>query len=179
MCLGALACCFGSAACSLCCSCLPSIKTSTGTRLMYMLFLLLVTGVSIAMLSSEVQDGLRKIPFYQTICEKLASQNQTSCNIVVGYEAVYKIMFGMACFFFLMMILVFGVRNTKDCRSGLQNGFWFFKFLALFGLCIGAFYIPDTEMFVKVMSFLVKSHEKKSDCKIVDSLFCLLPFFVL
>ena len=35
------------------------------------------------------------------------------------------------------------VRSSSDPRSGLQNGFWFFKYLALIGICVGAFYIPS------------------------------------
>lgn len=155
MCLGSLVCCVGSAACSLCCSCLPAIKTSTGTRLMYTFFLVLVTGVSIAMLSSAVQEGLEKIPFYKEICNSLNSgENPVDCKNLLGYEAVYKMMFGMACFFFLMMILTFGIKNTKDCRSWLQNGFWLFKFLALVGLCVGAFFIPDAQLFLKVWMYI-------------------------
>ena len=32
-------------------------------------------------------------------------------------------MFGVACFYFLMMVLVFGVSSSKDCRAKIQNGY--------------------------------------------------------
>jgi hypothetical protein len=35
------------------------------------------------------------------------------------------------------------VRSSEDPRAMIQNGFWFFKYLALIGICVGAFYIPS------------------------------------
>uniref|UniRef100_H2YQ96 Serine incorporator 5 n=1 Tax=Ciona savignyi TaxID=51511 RepID=H2YQ96_CIOSA len=103
--IGQVACCCGSAACSLCCACCPSIKTSTGTRLMYMFYLVICTAVSCVMLSSTVQESLKSIWFYAQLC---ATQG-VNCNAIVGVEAVYKLMFGATCFFFLMMIITFGI----------------------------------------------------------------------
>ncbi|XP_076802814.1 serine incorporator 5-like [Clavelina lepadiformis] len=148
-----LACCCGSAACSLCCSCLPSMKTSTGTRLMYMFFLVLATAVSCVMLSSSVQEGLRSLWFYQQLCASI-EDNAVNCSALLGAEAVYKIMFGTACFFFLLIVLTFGINNTQDCRASLQNGFWFIKFLILAGICTGAFFIPNTTTFVQVWRYI-------------------------
>ena len=42
-----------------------------------------------------------------------------------------------------MMILMLCVKRSKDPRSGIQNGFWFFKILIIIGICIGAFFIPN------------------------------------
>lgn len=65
-----------------------------------------------------------QIPFYEEICRSItnATSDEGKCNLLLGYESVYKLMFGMACFFFLMMILTIGIKNTKDCRAGIQNG---------------------------------------------------------
>lgn len=49
----------------------------------------------------------------------------------------------MASFFFLFTLIMVYVRTSNDIRSGLQNGFWFFKYVALIGICVGAFYIPS------------------------------------
>ncbi len=49
----------------------------------------------------------------------------------------------MACFYLLFCLIMVYVRTSRDPRSGLQNGFWFFKYLALIGICVGAFYIPS------------------------------------
>nr|CAB3265985.1 serine incorporator 5-like [Phallusia mammillata] len=146
--IGQVACCCGSAACSLCCSCLPSIKTSTGTRLMYMFFLVIVTAISCIMLSSTVQTSLQGSTIFTQFCSIVNSPRD--CAVLFGVDAVYKIMFGAACFYFLFLLITIGISSTKDCRAGIHNGFWFLKFLALAGLCIGAFFIPDSSMFVQV-----------------------------
>lgn len=46
-----------------------------------------------------------------------------ACESIVGYSSVYRIQFSMACFFFLMMIIMLGVKRSKDPRSGIQNGY--------------------------------------------------------
>ncbi|KAB7496154.1 Serine incorporator 1 [Armadillidium nasatum] len=120
----ALACCCGSAACSLCCSACPSCKNSTSSRIMYAIMLLLGTVVCCIMLSPGLQDALSK---------------------AVGYLAVYRMCFAMTMFFFAMAIIMIGVKSSKDPRAGIQNGFWAFKYLILIGIAIGAFFIPGGE----------------------------------
>lgn len=73
-----------------------------------------------------------------TIQESLAD-----CQKVVGFQAVYRICFGLACFFFLMCILMIKVESSKDPRSAIQNGFWFFKIIIVVGIAIGALFIPN------------------------------------
>nr|XP_002126357.1 serine incorporator 5-like [Ciona intestinalis] len=148
--VGQVACCCGSAACSLCCACCPSIKTSTGTRLMYMFYLVICTAVSCVMMSSSVQESLKSIWFYNQICASAG----VNCEAIIGVEAVYKLMFGAACFFFLLMIITFGVKNSSDCRASIQNGFWFFKFLILAGSCIGMFFVPNTTTFIQAILYI-------------------------
>lgn len=55
-----LACCCGSAACSCCCNCCPKIKQSTGTRIMYALYFLLVTIICVIMMSPTVEKELKE-----------------------------------------------------------------------------------------------------------------------
>ena len=38
---------------------------------------------------------------------------------------------------------MYGVRSSKDPRSGIQNGFWGIKVLIYIGLIVGAFFIPS------------------------------------
>ena len=38
---------------------------------------------------------------------------------------------------------MYGVRCSKDPRSGIQNGFWGIKVLIYIGLIVGAFFIPS------------------------------------
>uniref|UniRef100_A0AAY4BLY2 Serine incorporator 5 n=1 Tax=Denticeps clupeoides TaxID=299321 RepID=A0AAY4BLY2_9TELE len=148
-----LACCCGSAACSLCCGCCPKIKQSTGTRFMYALFFLLVTSVCVIMMSLTVEKEIRDtVPFYTELCDKLnAGEN---CKTLVGYSAVYKVCFGMACFFFFFFIFTLRVRSSTGCRAAVHNGFWLFKFLALLACCTGGFFIPDQDTFLEVWRYV-------------------------
>jgi serine incorporator 1/3 len=141
------ACCFGSAACSLCCSACPTSRNSTVTRIAYAMLLLLGTVVACVMLSPVITEQLQKIP---GLCQSfevagLPVMDKTlDCQALVGYTAVYRICFAMACFFFLFAIIMIRVKTSKDPRSAIQNGFWFFKILILVGICVGAFFIKNS-----------------------------------
>ncbi|XP_014846199.1 PREDICTED: serine incorporator 1-like [Poecilia mexicana] len=133
----------GSAPC-LVCGCCPSSNNSTVTRLVFSFFLLLGTMVSVIMILPGMETQLRKIPgFCQGGTTILGIENQVKCDIIVGYKSVYRMCFAMACFFFLFSAIMIRVRNSKDPRAVIQNGFWFFKFLILVGITVGAFFIPD------------------------------------
>ncbi|KAG8232434.1 hypothetical protein J437_LFUL012864 [Ladona fulva] len=146
-----LACCCGSAACGLCCSACPSCRNSTSARLMYAVMLLLGTIAACISLSPGLQNVLQKVPF----CANSTHSTTTSiinaaspsftfdCSEAVGYLAVYRICFVLTCFFFLMALIMIGVKSSKDPRSGVQNGFWAIKFLILIGGVIGSFFIPE------------------------------------
>uniref|UniRef100_A0AAY4ACP7 Uncharacterized protein n=1 Tax=Denticeps clupeoides TaxID=299321 RepID=A0AAY4ACP7_9TELE len=133
----------GSAPCLLC-GCCPSSNNSTVTRLVFSFFLLLGTLVSIIMILPGMESQLQKIPGF---CHGGTSipgiANQVNCDVIVGYKSVYRMCFAMACFFFFFSVLMIRVRSSKDPRASIQNGFWFFKFLMLVGITVGAFFIPD------------------------------------
>lgn len=87
---------------------------------------------------------LRKIPgFCQGGATIPGLENQVNCDVIVGYKSVYRMCFAMTCFFFLFSAIMIRVRTSRDPRAALQNGFWFFKFLILVGITVGAFFIPD------------------------------------
>uniref|UniRef100_A0A3Q3G1D2 Serine incorporator 2, like n=1 Tax=Kryptolebias marmoratus TaxID=37003 RepID=A0A3Q3G1D2_KRYMA len=138
----------GSAPCLLC-GCCPSSNNSTVTRLVFSFFLLLGTMVSVIMILPGMETQLRKIPgFCKGGSTIIGVENQVNCEIIVGYKSVYRMCFAMACFFFLFSVIMIRVRNSKDPRAAFQNGegvylFWFFKFLILVGITVGAFFIPD------------------------------------
>ncbi|CAK6975320.1 serine incorporator 2 [Scomber scombrus] len=135
----------GSASCLLS-SCCPSTYNSTMSRLAFSFLLMLGTLVSVIMILPGMEEHLKKIPGF---CRGGSSipgiENKVDCDIIVGYKSVYRMCFAMACFFFLFSIIMIRVRSSKDPRAALQNGFWFFKFLALVGITVGAFFIPDGE----------------------------------
>lgn len=135
-----LACCCGSAACSLCCAACPSCRNSTSTRIMYAIMLLLATVTGCVMLAPGLQDTLKKVPF----CKGDGNWDwQADCEAAVGYLAVYRICFALCCFFVLFAVMMINVKSSRDPRAGIQNGFWGIKYLLLIGGIVGAFFIPE------------------------------------
>ncbi|XP_033831123.1 serine incorporator 2 [Periophthalmus magnuspinnatus] len=133
----------GSAPCLLS-SCCPSTYNSTLSRLAFSFLLLLGTLVSIIMILPGMEDNLKKIPGFCVGSSNIPFiEGKVNCDIIVGYKSVYRMCFAMACFFFLFSIIMIRVRSSKDPRAAIQNGFWFFKFLILVGITVGAFFIPD------------------------------------
>ncbi|XP_037933929.1 serine incorporator 1 isoform X2 [Teleopsis dalmanni] len=144
-------CCTGTAA-SMCCSACPSCKNSTSSRFMYAFMLLVGTILGAITLSPGLQNTLRKMPFCINSTSTYSSKSidlvsggnlQFDCEYALGYMAVYRICFGLACFFTLMALIMLGVRSSRDPRSHIQNEFWGLKFLICFGAAIGAIFIPD------------------------------------
>ncbi|GMS79304.1 hypothetical protein PENTCL1PPCAC_1479 [Pristionchus entomophagus] len=142
-CAASMACCFGSTACSLCCAACPSSRSSTTTRIMYALMLLVGTFVSCIMLAPGIQHKLADNHWF---CEGLDKYAGINCERATGFQAVYRMCAAMASFFFLMMLLMMGVKSSKDGRSKIQNGFWFFKYVILAALTVGFFYIRSENL---------------------------------
>ncbi|XP_054461919.1 serine incorporator 2 [Anoplopoma fimbria] len=145
--LGSLASCAsclcGSASCLLS-SCCPSTFNSTVSRLAFSFLMMLGTLVSIIMILPGMEEHLKKIPGFCLGGTSIPGiENKVNCDIIVGYKSVYRMCFAMACFFFLFSVIMIRVRSSKDPRAAVQNGFWFFKFLLLVGITVGAFFIPD------------------------------------
>ncbi|XP_062322570.1 serine incorporator 1 [Osmerus eperlanus] len=133
----------GSAPCLLC-GCCPSSNNSTVTKLVFSFFLLLGTLVSIIMILPGMETQLQKIPgFCQGGSTIPGIENHVNCDAIVGFKSVYRMCFAMTCFFFLFSVIMVRVRSSRDPRAVVQNGFWFFKFLILVGITVGAFFIPD------------------------------------
>lgn len=119
---------------------------------MYALYFLLVTVICVVMMSPNVAKAMETIPFYSELCEKLnAGEN---CQTLVGYSAVYKMCFGMACFFLFFAIFTIRVNNSTGCRAAIHNGFWLIKFFVLVLCCAGAFFIPEQETFLEVWRYV-------------------------
>uniref|UniRef100_A0A224XPW2 Putative conserved plasma membrane protein n=1 Tax=Panstrongylus lignarius TaxID=156445 RepID=A0A224XPW2_9HEMI len=138
-----LACCCGSAACSLCCAACPTCRNSTSSRIMYAIMLLVGTITGCIFLAPGLQSALQKVPF----CKNDTTTNliipSVNCQAAVGYMAVYRLCFALSLFFFLMALIMFGVKSSQDHRAGIQNGFWGLKYLIVIGGMIGAFFIPE------------------------------------
>jgi hypothetical protein len=143
LCAASVACCFGSAACSLCCKACPNTRSSTTTRIMYSLMLLIGTFVACLMLAPAIQ---KKLDDSEWFCQALSQSSGLRCSGVTGFQAVYRLCAGMASFFFLFMVLMLGVKSSNDFRSKIQNGFWFFKYLIMIGFIVGFFFIRGEEL---------------------------------
>ncbi|CAH1977403.1 unnamed protein product [Acanthoscelides obtectus] len=148
-----LACCCGSAACSLCCSACPSCRNSTSTRIMYALMLLVGTIAACITLSPGLEGVLKKVPFCKNSSSILPDNVVFDCDKAVGYLAVYRICFILTCFFALMALMMIGVKSSRDPRSGIQNGFWGIKYMIVIGGIIGAFFIPEGTFGITWMYF--------------------------
>ncbi|GBP31221.1 Probable serine incorporator [Eumeta japonica] len=151
-----LACCCGSAACSLCCSACPSCANSTSTRLMYTVMLLVVTIAACITLAPGLQSTLANVPFCANSTSSGAivpSSLKVNCDNAVGYLAVYRICFATCLFFVLMALIMIGVKSSNDGRAGIQNGFWGIKYLIVIGGIIGAFFIPEGQFAYTWMVF--------------------------
>ncbi|XP_061687306.1 serine incorporator 1 isoform X2 [Syngnathoides biaculeatus] len=143
--LGCVSCLCSSATC-LVCSCCPSSRNSKVTRIVYASILLLGTTMACIMLSPGVDKHLKRIPGF--CAEGTGSsipglQADVNCEIFVGFKAVYRICFGMSLWFIGLSVLMINIKNSRDPRATIHNGFWFFKIIVLVAITAGAFYIPD------------------------------------
>lgn len=146
VCAAQAACCCASSACSLCCACCPSSVTSVMTRLMYLFVLIVGILLSSIFLIPSIEESLSKkpnIPFWDKSYCEITGLSAEKCKDIIGYASVYRVWFSFTMFFLLMAILTIGVKSSKDCRAQFQNGLWFFKFLIIGGIMVGAFFIPQ------------------------------------
>uniref|UniRef100_A0A8C0R8L8 Serine incorporator 5 n=1 Tax=Canis lupus dingo TaxID=286419 RepID=A0A8C0R8L8_CANLU len=131
----------------------PKIRQSRSTRFMYALYFILVVLICCVMMSKTVANEMKeRIPFYEDICKGIKAGD--TCEKLVGYSAVYRVCFGMACFFFIFCLLTLNISSSKGCRAHIHNGFWFFKLLLLGAMCSGAFFIPDQETFLNAWRYV-------------------------
>lgn len=120
---------------------------------MYLFYFTLVIIPCCVMMSPSVMKQMKEhIPFFEDFCKGIKAGD--TCENLVGYSAVYRVCFGMACFFFVFCVLTLKVNNSKSCRASIHNGFWFFKLLLLGAMCSGAFFIPDQETFLNVWRYV-------------------------
>lgn len=97
-------------------------------------------------LAPGLQDWLKNVPFCKNSTANSAyvipSEYMADCSVAVGYLAVYRICFALACFFALMAMMMAGAKSSRDPRAPIQNGFWGLKYMIVTGLAIAAFFIP-------------------------------------
>lgn len=152
------ACCVGSAACMCCCRGCPDTTNSSATRTAYAIIFFVFACVSWVFMDQDIGSKLGDMEDETgTVlgqptgvdCDQLNS----SCDRRWSQLAVYRIMFSLAIFHFAFTLFTFRVKNSKDCRAGLHNGFWFLKSLVLVGTVIGSFFI-DNDFFSDKWSYV-------------------------
>lgn len=119
------------------------------TRIAYALLLLLNSVFAWIMLTPWAIRKLEHLTLdYMTF--------QCGSSECYGYMAVQRINFALGLFHFLLSFLLIGVRNTKDGRAGIQNGYWGPKIIAWIAFIVISFLIPE-EFFMfygKYIAFL-------------------------
>jgi hypothetical protein len=110
---------------------------------MYALMLLLGTVVSCLMLVPEIQEKLADSEWFCKVAGTVKADVCKDLRSQTGFQGVYRIGFALSLFFAAFALLMIRVRSSKDFRASIQNGFWFFKFLLLVGIAVGAFFIKD------------------------------------
>lgn len=109
-----------------------------------LLFGAIIAGITLA---PGLQDWLKEVPFCKnstaTSAYVVPNQYMADCSFAVGYLAVYRICFALACFFSLMAVMMIGAKSSRDGRAPIQNGFWGIKYMIVIGFTIAAFFIPN------------------------------------
>ena len=75
--------------------------------------------MSAVMLSPGIREKLDKVPHF---CNLAGKYTDSGCDNIVGYLAVYRVCFAMACFFLILGVIMFKVSSSRDPRAKFQNG---------------------------------------------------------
>jgi len=134
-CLAGLAFCFTSTAASMffkSCNCNSSIATRVGFAIIFcldsMLAWLMKTRLVIEQLE-KITGGYLKMDCAEGKC--------------YGVLAVHRICFALSLFHVILSLSLVGVKDTKDKRAALQNGWWGPKVLLWLVLVAVSFFIPN------------------------------------
>ena len=137
-----------------CCACssicgLAARNSSTRAKFRYCSFLLLATVTCVIVMIPGLRAKIDKIP---NLCTKVVSPD--TCDKFVGFGAVYRIIFAVTAFHFILALLTFRVKKVNSFRARLNNGLWFVKMGLIFGLTLATFYIPKRTGFFRVWMYL-------------------------
>ena len=139
-----LACCACSSFCGFLCK-----DKATRAKLHYCSFLLIASITCFVLLIPGMRHNLDRVPNF---CGKLI-KNET-CDKLVGFGAVYRILISMTIFYGLLAILNFKVSRTDSFRAKINNGFWLIKALLILAITISTFFIPKRTDFFKVWMYV-------------------------
>jgi len=137
-----------------CCACssicgFAARDSSTRAKFRYCSFLLLATVTCVIALIPGLRAKMDKIP---NLCTKVVSPD--TCDKFVGFGAVYRIIFAMTAFHFILALLTVRVKRVTGFRARFNNGLWMFKMGLIFALTFATFYIPKKTGFFRVWMYL-------------------------
>ncbi|XP_033634232.1 serine incorporator 5-like isoform X3 [Asterias rubens] len=138
-------CCFRGSPCP--CICCP-VRESTSTRILYAFFFVFGFVLSCVFVSNTVAQELPKYPKLLDFCRTIGVGE--NCSRLIGFASVYRICFSMAIFFFILLIITVGIRNSKSCRAAVHNGLWCFKVLIILVFFVGSFFLPISDIMLTV-----------------------------
>ncbi|XP_066931557.1 uncharacterized protein [Clytia hemisphaerica] len=137
-----------------CCACssicgLAARDSATRAKFRYCSFLLLATVTCVIAMIPGLRAKMDKIP---NLCNKVVSSD--TCDKFVGFGAVYRIIFAMTAFHFILALLMIRVKKVTSFRARLNNGLWMFKMGLIFGLTFATFYIPKRIGIFRIWMYL-------------------------
>lgn len=114
---------------------------SMATRIAYAFILLVNSIVSWIMLTPWAMKKLQHLTldYMEIKCDG------KECH---GWVAVHRINFGLGLFHLILALLLLGVKNSRESRAALQNGFWGPKIIFWLGFVVMSFFIPESFFFV-------------------------------
>eukprot|EP01134_Creolimax_fragrantissima_P005378 CFRG5378T1 len=97
------------------------------------------------MLSDWMKSELSKVPRIASDFAHAHCLKEDACDLkdMIGAMGVFRVCWSMTMFFLVMGISMIGVKTGRDCRRGLQNGWWAIKVAMIFLLLVAAFFIPN------------------------------------
>lgn len=136
-----IASCFGAAACSAFCSSIGgTIESSTMTRLVYALLLLVNSILSWIALSPFIVNKLEKMSF--GFINNRCGPDGKQC---ISFVSVQRINLALGTLHLILGALLVNVKSKANPRAVIQNGYWKLKILAWMALlAINFLLIPDT-----------------------------------
>lgn len=111
------------------------------TRIAYAFILLLNSIVSWIMLTPWALKKLQHLTldYMEIRCDG------KECH---GWVAVHRINFGLGLFHLILAFLLLGVKNSRDTRAAIQNGFWGPKIILWLAFVVVSFFIPESFFFI-------------------------------
>ena len=112
-------------------------KRSKVTRIIYVLYITIITFLCMIILTPQI------VGFFQRIfCRHF---NYYYCDVLTGYDAVYRLGFAFAIWFVFLLFATLGITSSTEKRANVQNGCWTVKTIALILLQLLFVLIPHNE----------------------------------